>query len=229
MKKIFLLLFLLISLNAEILNEEQLNKVLSSYYKMDKEKISLQNVLETLKFRTYLKEDLIVAPIGSFFSKIINAQNLQIFINESKKWSDLEKRVLVHAIIFSDLSNKEMIILEILNKKDKESAFYFNSIYSNVDNLKIEDLKLDNPAVVDMYWGCYFATGNKFYVEKMIKQLDNKDTDLSHSLTRETIKSSLMSNATKNKDLISIIKESKASVETESFLRDMINQLEKIN
>lgn len=229
MKKIFLLLFLLISLNAEILNEEQLNKVLSSYYKMDKEKISLKNVLETLKFRSYLKEDLIVAPIGSFFSKIINSDNLSLFIAESKKWSDLEKRVLVHAIIFSDLSNKEMIVLEILNKKDKESAFYFNSIYSNVDNLKIEDLKLDNPAVIDMYWGCYFATGNKFYIEKMIKQLDNKDTDLSNSLTREAIKWSFMSNATKNKDLISIIKESKASVETEAFLRDMINQLEKTN
>lgn len=229
MKKIFLLLFLIISLNAEILNEEQLNKVLSSYYKMDKEKISLKNILETLKFRSYLKEDLIVAPIGSFFSKIINSDNLSLFIAESKKWSDLEKRVLVHAIIFSDLSNKEMIVLEILNKKDKESAFYFNSIYSNVDNLKIEDLKLDNPAVIDMYWGCYFATGNKFYIEKMIKQLDNKDTDLSNSLTRETIKWSLMSNATKNKDLISIIKESKASIETEAFLRDMINQLEKTN
>lgn len=229
MKKIFLLLVLIISLNAEILNEEQLDKTLSTYYKIDKKKISLKSLLETLKFRSYLKDDSVVAPIGSFFSKIINADNLPLFIAESKKWTDQEKRVLVHAIIFSNLSNKEMIVLDILNKKDKESAFYFNSIYSNVDKLKIEDLELDNPAVIDMYWGCYFATGNKFYVEKMIKQLDNKDTDLSHSLTREAIKWSLMSNATTNKDLIAIIKENKASEETKSFLTDMVNQLEKTN
>ena len=79
-----------------------------------------------------------------------------------------------------------------------------------------------------MYWGCFFATGNKFYVEKMIKQLDNKNTDLSNTLTREAIKWSLMSNATTNKDLITIIKNSKASSEeTQSFLTDMVNQLEK--
>ncbi len=230
MKKILISILLALSLNAEILNEEELDKVLSTYYKVDKKKVSLKSVLETLKFRSYLKEDSVVAPIGSFMSKIITPANLQTFVNESKKWTDREKRVLVHAIIFSDLSNKEMIVLDILNKKDKEAALYFNSIYSNVDKLKIEDLEIDNPAVVDMYWGCYFATGKDFYVLKMIKQLDNvAASDLSSSLAKDAIKWSLIANARENKDLIKIIKEAKASEETKAFLTEMVNQLENSN
>lgn len=229
MKNIFIVLLISLALNAEILNEEQLDKALSTYYKIDKNKVSIASILETLKFRSYLKEDSVVAPIGSFFSKIINSQNINVFIKESKKWTDKEKRVLVHAIIFSDLSNKEMIVLEILNKKDKESALYFNSIYSNVDNLKIENLELNNPAVVDMYWGCYFATGNSFFVLKMIKELDNKKSDLSSYLSKESIKWSLSSNVKQNKDLIKIIKETKASEETMLFLNEIVNQVEKTN
>lgn len=213
------------SLNAKMLTDSDLNLYFDQYQTV-KEKYSLKDILETLKTNKQLESDAVIPTLGSFYSRILNEENKHIFINEANKWNDKEKRMFVHAILFSDLKEKKEIIASVLKKDDLESSTYFNKLFNNEVSLNLLEVPVRLPAVVDMLWGSYFATENKIYLIRMTSVLEMENYETEVFKVSELIKWSLFANAQKHESIRTYLKEAKVSIKTRELFDLMLKRLE---
>lgn len=96
----------------------------------------------------------------------------------------------------------------------------------------IENMEIRSPAIIDMLWASFFATGDERYVKRIITLLPWSETnkhDQSKKIIGDTARSSLASNAIKHKRVMAICENAiHAQPELKPILDNLIENAKKI-
>lgn len=119
----------------------------------------------------------------------------------------VEQVVLVKAIVYSGLPDWQAFLLQFVERMPARKAMIKRYIYG--DGKTLNQLELDDPFVIDVLWGVYFATGEWEPVIRIISVL--KWADEKNDVEKLTIGSmakwTLASNAARDKNLLDLAKD----------------------
>lgn len=163
-----------------------------------------------------------IPPIAAFTSRIFaqNPQKISYWVEALGSLSATHKnQVLSSALVWSGvpaakdlaqtISKSENVILKELGD-------------TPLDPANLETLKITSPSHLDMMWGCFMATGDKRYIQKIISVLawfDRKSLQLSEILIAGAAEWSLSSNCVQHKLVRQIVEEeSKTNPEAKEAL-----------
>jgi hypothetical protein len=136
---------------------------------------------------------------------------------------------IVRAIAYSDLANWKDLLLRFAERMPARQALIDRFVNDKLPTLK--KLALDEgSAPLDMLWGIYFATGSYEPILRMVSILTwAKDVNNVERLTIGSMaKLSLATNASRDKELLDMLKGSMAheTTETRAVLKEVIDAAE---
>lgn len=119
----------------------------------------------------------------------------------------IEQVVLVKAITYSGLPDWQAFLLQFVERMPARKAMIEKYVYDGGKTL--DQLELDDPFVIDVLWGVYFATGDWDPVIRIIgilKWADEKN-DVEKLTIGSMAKWTFASNAARDKNLLDIAKD----------------------
>jgi hypothetical protein len=136
---------------------------------------------------------------------------------------------IVRAIAYSDLANWKQLLLAFAERMPARQNLIDRFVYGKQPTIKQLDLD-SGPGPLDVLWGLYFATGAYDPIVRMISILSwSKDTNNVERLTIGSLtKLSLATNASRDKELLDMLKASIGSEtkETRAILQEVIDAAE---
>jgi len=227
--KYFLAFFftLLFSINVSALTENKLNNWLTYYYKSPNPDLMIE-ALDSMHSAGYFKKDNAVAPMSSFLGSIFkkNDEKLKYWVNSFTKYEDKEKLVLIYALWFADTNKSKTYLKEL-----KTTSPYEQKIEKLLQTpfKGLENIEITSPAILDMLWGGFFATGNTVYVDRIISVLPwaNVKGDIPKLLIGGSARWSLTSNALQH-DKVYIHCKSILDEQPETIKNELENILQQV-
>jgi hypothetical protein len=136
---------------------------------------------------------------------------------------------IVRAIAYSDLANWKELLLSFAERMPARQNLIDRFVYGKQPTIKQLDLDA-GPGPLDVLWGQYFATGAYDPILRMVSILTwAKDTNNVERLTIGSLaKLSLATNASRDKDLLDLLKASMGheTTETRAILKEVIDAAE---
>lgn len=218
----------LFSINASALTESELSNWLTYYYKSPNPDLMI-NALDSMHVSGYFKTDNAVAPMSSFLGSIFkkNDEKLKSWVNSFTKYEDKEQLVLIYALWFADTDKSKMHLKKL--KKTSHHKQQIEKLLQSPFN-GLENIDISSPAILDMLWGGFLATGNTAYVDKIITVLPwaNVKGDIPKLLIGGSARWSLTSNALQH-DKIYIHCKSILNTQPESIKKELENILKQVD
>lgn len=151
-----------------------------------------------------------IPPIAAFASRIFakNPQKISYWVEALGSLSATHKnQVLSSALVWSGVPAAKDLA-QSMSKSENVILKELGDIPLDAENL--ETLKINSPSHLDMMWGCFMATGDKRYIQKIISVLawfDRKSLQLSEILIAGAAEWSLSSNCVQHKLVRQIVEE----------------------
>lgn len=181
--------------NASALTENELSNWLTYYYKSPKPELMIE-ALDSMQSTGYFKKENAIAPMSSFLGSIFknNDTKLESWVDAFNKYEEKEKLVLIYALWFSG-TDKSKIYLKKLKASSSHKQKIEKLIQSPFKGL--EKVEITSPAILDMLWGAFLATGDAAHVDRIISVLPwtNVKADIPKLLIGGAAKWSLTSNS----------------------------------
>lgn len=183
------------SVCAKTMDEATLGNWITYYYKNPEPEL-VASAIQSLQTTGYFNKDSAAAPMSTFLGTIFsnNKNKIQEWVAIFKPYNDKEKLILIYALWYSntDISNKHLKALKSSNIHAELIEKLLTSPAKGVENMQIT-----GPAVLDMLWGAFQATGDTRYIDRIITVLPyvNVKGDTARLLTGGAAQWSLTSNA----------------------------------
>lgn len=169
-------------------------------------------------------------PISSFLSRVFlqNPDKITEWINQAQITDEHKKQVLPLVLRLTKLP-AAIAEAESIEKSIPSADRIITHLDLSAD--KLDTFYISSPSDLDMLWGCFLATGDKRYVEKIITTVP-WSKKLTGSINKISIGAaavwSLTSNAQQHKLVLQILKEvSAAKPELQYDLSKIIEKAEK--
>lgn len=191
-------------------------KLTTDYY-LIKDPTTVGNLLKCLKEEKIRKEA--VAPLSGFMAALFidNPSQVEKWVKEDTFTGNL-KEVLELSLW---LSGHEKLIPEVF----KERPAFLDTPKKDLMNIEI-----NNPAIIDMMWGAFFASGNTDYVKRIIDILqEGQETSSKNTFENTLIFSaavwSLVSNMKQHKAVNTFVEDQvKDNTKYAKVAKDLIEQ-----
>jgi hypothetical protein len=154
-----------------------------------------------------------------------NPDKAQDLVSKMFPMSPDDQVAIVRAIAYSDLPNWKELMLGFAERMPARQNLIDRFVYGKQPTIKQLDLD-SGPGPLDVLWGLYFATGAYDPILRMVSILSwSKDTNNVERLTIGSLtKLSLATNASRDKDLLDMLKASMGheTKETRAVLQEVI-------
>ncbi|MCG7871828.1 MAG: hypothetical protein JAZ11_06960 [Candidatus Thiodiazotropha lotti] len=177
------------------MDEATLSTWITYYYKNPEPEL-VSSAIQSLQSTGYFNNDSSAAPMSTFLGTIFsnNKNKIKEWAAIFKPYNDKEKLILIYALWYSntDISNKQ---LKSLKNSDIHAELIEKLLASPPKG--VETMQITGPAVLDMLWGAFQATGDTKYIDRIITVLPyvNVKGDTARLLTGGAAQWSLTSNA----------------------------------
>lgn len=176
----------------------------------------------------FLDRPTAAAPLIGFFSQIFsqNPDKLPAWILELKPLKQNHKAIIYTALWLANTneSRKQAAILLKELAPDAQASI----TKSTAKVVPIQNMEICSPAVLDMLWTSFFATGDEKYVKRIISVLpwsQASEHNGEKKMVGYSAKWSLSSNAVQHKRVMAIcLKERDKQLELRPILDDVIKQ-----
>ena len=203
-----------------------------TYYYLFPEPSLTPSALHLLEEEDALDKENVLPPISSFLSRVFlqNPDKIHEWVSQAPLTEEHKKGLLPLVLRLTRLPAAITEAEEI--EKTIPSA---DRVITHLDLSpdKLDTFYISSPSDLDMFWGCFLATGDKRYVEKIITTVP-WSKKLTGSINKISIGAaavwSLTSNAQQHKRVLQILKEvSAAKPELQYDLNKIIEKAEKAN
>ena len=170
--------------------------------------------------------------ITSFLSYIFraNPDKVEAWLSPFTDLSDEETQVIANALWYSDTKQANDYLVTLSAAAEIEMKHVFASLLTEQPT-PIDEIPIIAPAVLDMLWAAFMATGEEQYVVRIISALPyaNAEDDTAERMIGEAASWSLKSNAAHNKKVLSIAESElhKQPEDVASILREIIEEVQE--
>jgi len=175
---------------------EELNRWFTYYYKYPQPEF-IEEKVKAMVAAGFFDNSNAVAPLIMFFAEVFR-QNENLLIKWEKTFVSLPpkyKNYLAYALWQSNTETGKTIV-----KRWGERDPSIKEIQSN-DPFDLKKIPVNSPAILDMFWGSFMASGDTVYVDRIISvltyptDLEQQDERLKNLMIVNSAKWSLTSNA----------------------------------
>ena len=206
----------------------EVGKWMTYAYKEDNKK-DMENIKYMMSSKAFTQKRSTMFPIAIFISKR--------FQQDDEYLNSID-------INFDSLNNKSLFMLLVALKQadtKNSKALYDKLLLKTTDSkvlnymkslpvLDFSTIEVNSPAILDMLWASFMATGNTLYVKRIIDVLGKKDTkeSINNIVLKGSAKWSILSNAKQHTKVLKVCKKhSKSSNLT--LKKEIIKILEKVD
>ncbi|CAN5378417.1 hypothetical protein BH11CYA1_BH11CYA1_22670 [soil metagenome] len=201
-----------------------------TYYYLFPEPSLTPAAMHLLEQEDALDKENVLPPISSFLSRLFlqNPDKIHEWVSQAQL-SEEHKRELLPLVLRLTRLPAAIAEAEIIEKSISSADRVVTHLDLSPD--KLETFFISSPSDLDMLWGCFLATGDKRYVEKIISTVP-WSKKMTGSIDKISIGAaavwSLTSNAQQHKLVLQILKEvSAAKPELQYDLNKIIEKADK--
>lgn len=207
-----------------------LNKWITYYYLKPEPDLTVQAIL-AMSEGGYFDKSSSLAALAAFFSQVFaqNPESIQQWFSKLGKLPQHHKRALWEALWYSATPQGLAQLKQEANIVDNpEKSNLLKMISESAPS--IATLEITSPAVLDMFWASFMASGDPQFVLRIISALpwsDQKE-DVSKLLIGGSARWSLTSNCIQHPKVLEICKDQviKQGGTTKRILQDVVKQAE---
>jgi len=169
---VFLALWAISGIGASAeLTPEQFDKWLTYYYLKPAPELT-PSAIDTMSQLGYLGKAEAAAPLEAFLSFIFRDNGKQVcnWLASMKKFSKAEQKVLIHGLWLANTTEARGCLNSLLTQNKIKEKEQVKQLLAKTP-VKIEEIDITYPAVLDMLWGAFMATGEEKYVLRIISAL----------------------------------------------------------
>ena len=179
----------------------------------------------------YFDKESAQSPLAAFYGQLFaqNPQSIEPWFSKLNSLPKVHRRVLCNALWYSaTLEGVEQLKKEAVKAASPDRADIVRLTKTKPPS--IADLEVTEPAVLDMLWASFMATGDELYVVRIISTLPwcDEKNDINRLLIGGAARWSLTSNCIQHRKVFEICKAqvSKQGERTSSILKEVIKQAE---
>jgi len=189
-------------------------------YEKDKD-----NIIYMLNSRLFTENEKSLFTIAIFMAERFKIYDVYLIENKNK-FSNLNENAL------------KMLLIALKQADTKNSKILYKELLPKIKNKRfIEDLKknphydamnkeIKTPAMIDVLWASFMATGKKGYIEKIIQVLSREEKGMENIMLLGSVKWSLSSNIKQHKKVFNICKEYHTKdINIKKHLDDILNHI----
>ncbi len=205
----------------------EVGKWMTYAYKEDNKK-DMESIKYMINSKAFTQKRSTIFPIAIFISKRFK-QDDEYLNSIDINFDSLNNKslfMLLVALKQADTQKSKALYNTLLEKtNDKQLLNYIHSL-PVLDFLTID---INSPAVLDMLWASFMATGDTLYVERIIDVLGRKDSkeSINYLLIKSSAKWSILSNAKQHTKVLEVCKKY-ANSSNVTLRKEMTEIVEKV-
>ena len=200
-----------------------------SFYYLEPEPKQTTAALAAMRSEGLLSNPDSREPVAAFLSFVFaaNGEQLGALVPDMKGWTPDDRLAIGRALWYANTSPT----LDLLRTKAVELDDAGLRKLVGLAVPVIEKVPIDKPAVLDLQWGAFFATGDPKYVLRVVSALTKTDsTDKTgDSILKKAAMWSLASNAAQHEKVMDICKErlARAQPQEAKLLKEIVAKAEE--
>ncbi len=211
--------------------QEKLNEWMSHYY-LHRDTASVVPAIRQMFKQGWFARDTAVAPLAAFLASVFyqNHKKIEPWLHELNDLTLEQKKYLWMAVHLSGVPESQELLQKIGMENGAEAGKYVNQLLAE-KRQNVVDMPVTGPAVLDMFWGQFVASGDERCVRRVIGALYylQETEDLAKILIGGAARWSLESNAAQHPRVLEICKQSRTAAreDVKKVLDEIIEKAEK--
>lgn len=213
---------------------ENLNDWMSHYY-LHRDTTQVVPAIREMFKQGWFERDPAVAPLTAFWASVFyqNHKQIEPWLRTLNDLSFEQKKYLWMAVYLSGVPESQELLKKLAQEAGGEGAAYIHKLL-NEKRQNVVDMSVTGPAVLDMFWGQFVASGDDRCVKRVIAALYylQETEDLAKMLIGGAARWSLESNAVQHPRVLEICKQVRKAEQRErpkQLLTEIIDKAEKNN
>lgn len=211
--------------------QEKLNEWMSRYY-IHRDTASVVPAIRQMFKQGWFDRDTAVPPLSAFWASVFyqNHNKVESWLRELNDLALEQKKYLWMAVYLSGVPESMEALKKVGSENGAEAEKYVNNLLTQ-KRQNVVDMPVTGPAVLDMFWGQFVASGDDRCVKRVIAALYylQETEDLAKILIGGAARWSLESNAAQHPRVLEICKQSRSGAreDVKKVLNEIIEKTEK--
>ncbi len=210
--------------------QEKLNEWMSHYY-LHRDTASVVPAIRQMFKQGWFEKDTAVAPLAAFWASVFyqNHKQVETWLRGLNDLTFDQKKYLWMAVHLSGVPESQDLLKKIRQENGPETAKFITELLAE-ERQNVVDMPVTGPAVLDMFWGQFVASGDERCVRRVIAALYylQETEDLAKMLIGGAARWSLESNAAQHPRVLEICKQARVDLNKAGEREDVKKVLDEI-
>lgn len=161
-----------------IFSAQELEHWMSFYYENPQPDL-IPIFIKSLSKEGFLTKENTQEPIICFLSLVFrdNSEKIRDWLSEIlDNLAENEQELIIKALFLANTLETKNYLCDLANHRNSDFQELINYLLNTIPP-NIEEIPLDNPAMIDILWSAFMATGKEEYVIKIISCLSESSAD----------------------------------------------------